>query len=364
MRSALLLALVASSPGLAAAAELRIADREPGAGIARVRPNVFALRGQRVEISLVVLEGRRASCAGGPRLAMGAAAPRPCRALEPGQLTAIRWYLAEPEQRGYDNFSYCKRGRGCPQPIHYRLVEIRELRGRTSFEVKEVPRLASPGTRHLAARARYRGSALTTPCPLPARPTTAAAVAMTSIVIRRDNSYVGFLTELLGVPYAFAPRPLGRRGHQTDLRLATDCIALAIYGQRRLGRRTPYLPLSGLDRHTRAVCQAGSVAQLLSGAGRRCGARVRMGDLLHLGRHVVVMSRDLPPEGKLGPKDLVIHALFGAAEEIPLGRLLSDPNPVRVLRWARPIPAGRPSAATRIVGRLDGGQKRRRAARR
>lgn len=334
------LTLLVLWPGLCGAAELRIADRMPGVEIAHARSSLQLLEGQRAEVTLVLLQQGRALCARGSRLVIDGGAPRPCAALEPRLLGNVRWYVAEPRLRGYDNHSYYMRRKGrSPQPIYYDLRELSELRGRRSFSVSKVPRLASTGTHRLVARARHRGTMLTAPGPLPKRITSASAVTMTSLVVRRDDSYVGYLTELLGVPYVFAPLRLRGRGHQTDLRLGTDCISLAVYGKRREGLRLPYLPLSGFDRHTRQVCRAASLKQLLRGAGQSC--RAREGDLLHLGHHVAVLSRDVEPRGLLGAGDLVIHALAGAAEEVPLRRLISDPHPVRVLRWDRAASAGR-----------------------
>ena len=48
-------------------------------------------------------------------------------------------------------------------------------------------------------------------------------------LIKRDSDdYVGYLEELLTVPFVMPPRLL-HSGHQTDLRLGVDCAELAIY---------------------------------------------------------------------------------------------------------------------------------------
>jgi hypothetical protein len=60
---------------------------------------------------------------------------------------------------------------------------------------------------------------------------------------------------------------------------------------------------------------------------------VKPGDVLYFGFQTAVLSRDLPPLGRLDAGDLVIHTYHGVAEEIPLGRLPYRRSAVEVLRW-------------------------------
>lgn len=232
----------------------------------------------------------------------------------------LRWYHVVPQARGYDNRRHCQttRARPCAQPIAYRHEELPRLRNHRRVEISAVAALRRPGTHWLTVR----------PCGRPPGPvsTTGRPTAF-ALVVRRADGYVGRLTELLGVPYVFAPMPV-EGGHQTDQRLGADCVSLVAYGRRRLGRKTPYLSLSQLTARTRTrtLARARSLQQLLK---RR--PQVRPGDLIHLRTHVAVVSRDNEPAG-LGPEDLVLHALDGSAEEIPAARLRGG-APVLLLRW-------------------------------
>lgn len=276
-------------------------------------------QGQRARVLLVLPDGLRHRCPAGLTVD-----GEDC--LPPGrtQARSVRWYHVRPDARGYDNRTYCRTAaaRPCLQPIAYRLGEIEALRGRSMFEAAEVPALQRPGTHWLEVWLS-RGERLARRFSAAARP------ASFSLVVRRDDSYVGHLTELLGVPYVFAPTRVRSLGHQTDLRLGVDCVALAVYGQRRLrpDAAPPYLSLAGLLLRTRLLLRAPSLPALL---GHRPPAKP--GDLIHLNHHVAVLSRDRAPAG-LGPEDVVIHALQGVAEEVALARLPTTGRPVRLLRW-------------------------------
>ena len=90
------------------------------------------------------------------------------------------------------------------------------------------------------------------------------------VVIRRNDTYVGRITELIGTPFVFFPKNTPK-GHQTDLREGADCVSTLIYGQRRLGRRIPYVGPAGLDRFTALV------------PAKRGEQPIRVGDVLHFG---------------------------------------------------------------------------------
>lgn len=136
-----------------------------------------------------------------------------------------------------------------------------------------------------------------------------------TVVVRRDDTYVGYASELLGVPFVFAPARL-ERGHQTDLREAADCVAVVIYGQRRLGRAVPYVSPWGLwDRLTPVDDRP-----------------LERGDVLHWGWQTAIVSVDTAPLGVLDAKDRVILAWKGYVEELDVGELPSF-GPMRRLRW-------------------------------
>jgi hypothetical protein len=201
------------------------------------------------------------------------------------------------------------------------------LRGRATFDVQDEPRLSAPGTHLLVAG-------------IGDRPSHQNALEALQVVVRRGDGYVGLLTELLGVPFVLGPGTVPGLGHQTDLRLGADCVALVIYGRRRLGERVPYVAPSLLRRWLRPVASAPALIRADGTVAYLPG--VREGDVLHFGFQTAVLSRDLPPVGQLDRGDLVLHSYHRLAEEVPLGSLPYAGHAVEILRWPDVTPGGAP----------------------
>jgi hypothetical protein len=142
-----------------------------------------------------------------------------------------------------------------------------------------------------------------------------------ALVRRRGDSYPGLAAELVGVPFVHVPARLAA-GHQTDLRLGADCVALVIYGQRRLGRDVPYVAPRALPRFAPPV-PAGPDGRVV----------VQSGDVLSFGFQTAILAEDRPPLGVLDDDDRVLHTYHGLAEETTFGALPYRGNPVTVLRW-------------------------------
>ena len=114
---------------------------------------------------------------------------------------------------------------------------------------------------------------------------------VTQVVARADDTYLGYLQELLGTPFVLLPRSIGS-GHQTDLRIGSDCAALAAYGRRRMGEKIPYRGPRGLLEHLVVVPPG----------------QMRAGDLLHYGIQVQVVFEDRGRKGYPDGEDLVIQS--------------------------------------------------------
>jgi len=231
--------------------------------------------------------------------------PTAVRHGEPVVLRAeapVRWWRREVAPGDYDNAAHCGAPRpGCAQPLPVRWVAI----GRGRSLPLELP----VGSHHFATT---EGDA----------PPVATAPEHT-VAVRLDDSYVGVLHELIGVPFVFAPAQL-EAGHQTDLRLATDCVALVIYGRRRLGQQVPYV----------------SPYKLYEWLQPATGP-VRVGDVIHWGWQTAVVAEDLAPVGVLDRSDVLILAWQGEAERRVLGSLPFAGTPSTRLRWAEPDAAAR-----------------------
>ncbi len=215
-----------------------------------------------------------------------------------------RWYLLDPVAADYQNPLACRGD--CAVAIRYTWVELPALRGRSTLDVASVPELATPGTHRLRASAEA----------LPAEATAADVDGTVELVVRRDDTYVGYASELVGVPFVLDPTGLPDGRHQTDARLGADCVALVVYGQRRLGRRVPYMSPHALLRFTEPAV-----------------GPVRAGDVLHFGFQTAILANDLGVVGVLDGPDLVLQTWHGLAEVLPFDELAYRDAPVQVLRW-------------------------------
>ena len=111
------------------------------------------------------------------------------------------------------------------------------------------------------------------------------------VVVRANDSYLGFLTEQLGLPFILPPKMVGKYGHQTDLRIGADCAELAIYGRRRMGYNIPYCGPNGILKY---LDTTDSVSD---------------GTIIHFGYQVSIVYKDKGEIGRLDGKDLIIHAI-------------------------------------------------------
>jgi hypothetical protein len=135
------------------------------------------------------------------------------------------------------------------------------------------------------------------------------------IIITRSHNYLGYLEEMLNVPFVLPPRRLKDGKHQTDERLAVDCAELAIYGRRRQGYVVPY-------------CGPKKIAEYLVPA-----QRFQPGTIIHFGHQVSVLYEDRGQPGVLDGEDLLIHAYKDKAEIIALKNTDLDRRPYRLYDW-------------------------------
>jgi hypothetical protein len=254
-------------------------------------------------------------------------------ALLPEIRGPVSWFEAQATAGEYDNVQHCQ-GRprqGCHAPVAFTWHEIPSLRGKSAFDVAHIAELSRPGSHRLLAVACPRAETSSEP----PSPTLEAVARLPELVVRRDDSYVGLLTELLGAPFVLWPAELPCLGHQTDLRLGADCAALLIYGRRRMGEKIPYVAPAGLFRFADLVSED-LLIEPSGQQGSESAAPVQVGDILHFGFQTAVLSQDVPPRGRLTRDDLIIHTFHGVAEEVPLGSVPYWRHAVDVLRWRQP----------------------------
>jgi hypothetical protein len=163
------------------------------------------------------------------------------------------------------------------------------------------------------------------------------------VAVRRDDTYLGYVTELLNSVFIFGSAgPDGR--NQTDRLIGTDCADMAVYGARRMGKKVDYTNTYNIDQEAPVVATALSVdahGVMLDAKGHPIQVgdgpgMARPGDLFHFphSRHVAVFYEDREPKGVLDMGDLMLHACWAPPQIQPIGdNTRCTSLPTRVLRF-------------------------------
>lgn len=223
--------------------------------------------------------------------------------ISEGTATEIKWFLLVPEALDYNNPYYCKHEKQCAQPIEYQVQELINLRGRTRFSVSTVPELSALGTHEVLA-------------------STKTFKKQFQIVMRHDDSYIGYATELLGVPFVYAPAQLSD-GHQTESRKGADCVATIIYARRRQGHNIPYTAPPKLYEFAKKVGDKNGIFEIM----------IQKGDVLHFGFQTALVAEHRSTKPGLDDDDLIIHTYHTRAEMTTFSKLPYKEAFFDVLRW-------------------------------
>jgi len=158
------------------------------------------------------------------------------------------------------------------------------------------------------------------------------------VTIRRDDTYLGHLTELFNTPYIW-----GSAGtdavHQAERRIGSDCADFVTYGVRRLGHTIPYTSTWQLGPYTRQL--AAMAPPDADGLYRDAAGKVvtwgkdgaRPGDLMLFRGHVGALVRDEAPLGMLSRSDVMIHTSWHEPTEQTLAESGYGDGPASLLRW-------------------------------
>jgi hypothetical protein len=160
------------------------------------------------------------------------------------------------------------------------------------------------------------------------------AEAVTRVTIRRDDSFLGYLTEMYGQPYVWASAGLTDASHQSEHLEGSDCADLMVYGARRMGKRVAYTWTGGLP----------GVTKLLA-AGKRSDDGIyrdktgkplpytQDGDLVLFTRHVGALAGDHGEKGVLDDQDVVLHTLFDSPKIQAIKDTGYAGTPAELRRW-------------------------------
>ena len=79
--------------------------------------------------------------------------------------------------------------------------------------------------------------------------------AVHRVSIRRDDSYLGYLTEMYGQPYIWASAGSTDATHQSERLEGADCADFVVYGARRMGLKIPYTWTAELPRYAKTLAK-------------------------------------------------------------------------------------------------------------
>ncbi len=163
------------------------------------------------------------------------------------------------------------------------------------------------------------------------------------ISLRPDNTYIGFLYELINTPFLMAPRRTSDGSHQSDSRLGTDCAGLAVYGRRRQGYSCLYLGPRGIPEY---LISLGGGSYLPDSEAEPAifrnehGCEVAVGsnglspgDILHFGAQVSVFLEDRGIPGVLDSQDMLIQSWFSGPHVCTIEDNGFYGLPVKLYRW-------------------------------
>jgi len=154
------------------------------------------------------------------------------------------------------------------------------------------------------------------------------------IAVRRDDSYLGFLTELYGQPYIWASAGRTDRSHQSETLEGSDCADFIVYGWRRMGNKVSYTWTGGLPEHT-VLLKRGEVDEdgiYRDGAGKKIPFPA-VGDLVLFPRHVGALTKDKGEIGVLDHEDIMMHSYFASPREQSLGDSDYASAVIETRRW-------------------------------
>lgn len=253
---------------------------------------------------------------------------------------ALAWRRVEPadasmsntDEDGVSNFHFA--------PIAYATTAL--VGGETGALAADVRPTLTPDHGHGVGTMRYQLVAtqgdrtIASPGPEAHRGRGSGGLAddVFRVSVRRDDSYLGYLTEMFGQPYIWASAGATDATHESERLEGADCADFVVYGERRLGHRIAYTYTGGLPQVTKLLA-AGTrgddgVYRDAHGHPLPFGAP---GDIVLFPRHVGVLVEDRGTPGVLDDQDVMMHALFDTPKEQPIADSGYADKPVELRRW-------------------------------
>ena len=232
-------------------------------------------------------------------------------------------------------------------PIEYVETEVGDPTAHWSFRLNSQPsvgpRQHDYGTMRYSIRVMWRKQTYWS-AGKAHRDKSGVLPGVTTVRVRRDNTAVGYMTELMNVPYVYgSSSPTGKlRDHQTERAVGADCADLIVYGWRRAGQNIGYTWSQGLKSHTYLTARVTDLVdgryQQSLGRSPRFGHEVQVGDIILWRRHVAVIV-EVDETGVLTPQTKILHTLSEAPQLTTLSHIGfgfdAPPFDIRRPRWKR-----------------------------
>ncbi|HVO29473.1 MAG TPA: hypothetical protein VMV18_02005 [bacterium] len=267
--------------------------------------------------------GRPALFAGAPRVDLGdGAGAREARAWPDDEPLQIAWSKVEPAEDWADN----DRGGFHWDEIPYRETawpadDPRALAREADVRATILPDRGGLGTMAFKVAATSGASSKATPG-MESRFRGGLSGDVMRVSYRRDDTFLGYLTELFNTPYIWASAGTGAQ-HQAERQIGSDCADFICYGLRRSGKKieygytgdvpkwgggTPLFSIAGVDADGRYVDAKGKTIPV----GER---GMKPGDLILFKGHVAAFLHDRAPEGVLDENDEIVHTAWAPPSE-------------------------------------------------
>lgn len=273
----------------------------------------------------------------GPAVELGGRR-RPVRPLAEAPPARLAWFKVEPRVESMSNTAS---GAFRFEAIDYAETAVRAWQGRGSVVADVRPTLTPDRGKGLGTM-RFKLQAVTDDGTFATAGATArrgrGSGGLTDEVhrvsLRRDDTYLGFLTEMFGQPYIWASAGTSNRKHQSERLEGSDCADFVVYGRRRLGEDRDYTWTGALPQVTRLLARGrpGTDGIYVDNKGKPLPF-TRPGDVLLFPRHVGVLTADRGEPGVLDRADIMFHTYFASPQQQPVGDTDYRDAPVEIRRW-------------------------------
>jgi hypothetical protein len=253
--------------------------------------------------------------------------------------TDVRWFKVEPT---VDKLSNTPEGSFKWSPIPYAASEVPAWRGRNRTVADVKPLLLSDeghglGTMRFQITVRLPDGRIGQSPGVEARrggPSGGLLPAVHRVSIRKDDSYLGWLSELYGQPYIWASAGHTDRTHQTERLEGADCADFVTYGRRRQGVSVPYTWTGALPKQT-TLLHAGTrrADGVFADDQGRPIPFPRPGDIILFPRHVGALVEDRGVPGLLDAEDIMVHTCFARPKEESIDSSLWSYTRIEIRRW-------------------------------